>query len=242
MKDPPIQFRHSNKMIFKGILQNINVNCENKVYYLEATVISHFVLFPGVVAVAADLANVTLYAAERDWANAINLKVGDKFITPDRFAFITMVGRERQEEAVTVYNFHVEDWASYFVSELNIYVHNGADDHIHGGGKTPNRNTPHIEDGNLKEGWEHIDARHITGNHPNGAGDLFAKGTTCAQLEQAAKKTVSKGRRVTENPTRTMQTFEKNIVVNGKKDLVRVIVDSSDSNRVVTMFPVRGGN
>jgi len=38
-----------------------------------------------------------------------------------------------------------------------------------------------------------------------------------------------------------MQTFEKDIVVNGKKDLVRIIVDSGDGNRVITMFPVRGG-
>jgi RHS repeat-associated protein len=105
--------------------------------------------------------------------------------------------------------------------------------------KTPNRNTPHIENGNLKEGWIHIDARHLTGNHPKGHGDLFAPGTTRRQLEKAAKIVVSKGRRVTENPNARIQTFEKDIVVNKRKDLVRVTVDSYDSNRVITIFPVR---
>jgi hypothetical protein len=42
--------------------------------------------------------------------------------------------------------------------------------------------------------------------------------------------------------SKRMQTFEKKIVVNGRKDLVRVVVDSKDGNRVITVFPVRGGN
>lgn len=40
----PIKFQHGDKVIFNGILQNINVICENKVYYLKATAISHSVL------------------------------------------------------------------------------------------------------------------------------------------------------------------------------------------------------
>jgi hypothetical protein len=51
---------------------------------------------------------------------------------------------------------------------------------------------PCIENGNLEEGWTHIDARHVTGNHPYGAGDLFASGTTRAQLEQVASNSCFK--------------------------------------------------
>lgn len=40
----PIQFQHGDKVIFNGLLQDINVTCENKVYYLEATAISHSIL------------------------------------------------------------------------------------------------------------------------------------------------------------------------------------------------------
>lgn len=69
---------------------------------------------------------------------------------------------------------------------------------------------------------------------------MFAKGTTREQIEHTAKTIVSKGKRISD-PTNRIQTFEKDIVVNKKKDLVRVIVDSDDSNRIITMFPVRGG-
>jgi len=102
------------------------------------------------------------------------------------------------------------------------------------------RTKPSINDGDLKKGWLHIDARHVTGDHPHGPGDLFKSGTTRRQLEQAANKVVAKGRRVTMDPDRQIQTYEKKTVVNGRKDLVRVVVDSKD-NSVVTMFPAITG-
>ena len=100
------------------------------------------------------------------------------------------------------------------------------------------RNIPTLEDGNLKKGWKHIEERHITGTHPKGPGDLFPPGTTRAQIEQAIKTVVKKGKRVTENPSKTMQVFEKDVIVNKKKDNVRVAIDTTD-NTVVTVFPAR---
>ena len=100
---------------------------------------------------------------------------------------------------------------------------------------------PTLPTGNLKQGWIHIDARHISGNHPKGAGDLFPDGTSRKQIEKAINKVVMKGRCVTEDPNKTVQTFEKKIVVNKKKDLVRVVVDTKN-NTVITAFPVRGGH
>ncbi|RAU51493.1 hypothetical protein DBY65_020620 [Pseudomonas sp. RIT412] len=97
-----------------------------------------------------------------------------------------------------------------------------------------------MHDGDLKKGWVHIDARHVSGSHPHGAGDLFSAGTTRIQLSQAAAKVVVKGRRVTIDPERQIQTFEKKIVVNKQKALVRVVVDTKD-NSVVTMFPAITG-
>ncbi|MDQ3684471.1 MAG: hypothetical protein M3430_02555 [Acidobacteriota bacterium] len=101
------------------------------------------------------------------------------------------------------------------------------------------RGKPKIEDGNLKEGWKHIEARHVTGNHPDGAGDLFAKGTTRKDLEEAADTVVQKGLRISD-PDKRIQTFEKRISINGESDRVRVIVDST-TGKVITMFPARGG-
>ena len=106
--------------------------------------------------------------------------------------------------------------------------------------RSPNRAEPRIEDGNPQEGWQHIEARHITGTHPNGPGDLFAPGTSRAQLLEAAKDIVKNGNRISE-PGRRIQVFQMKVKINGVRDLVRVIVDSDDANRVITMFPVRGG-
>ncbi|WP_207636340.1 hypothetical protein [Acetivibrio clariflavus] len=92
----------------------------------------------------------------------------------------------------------------------------------------------------MNEGWKHIDARHVTGNHPKGSGDLFPSGTTRKQIEDAAQIVVKKGTRISD-PSKRIQTFEKVIKVNGRRDLVRVIVDADDFNRVITIFPVRGG-
>jgi len=44
----------------------------------------------------------------------------------DGLAYITKIIKERHEEPVPVYNFHVKEWASYFVGEVRVYVHNGS--------------------------------------------------------------------------------------------------------------------
>ncbi len=106
--------------------------------------------------------------------------------------------------------------------------------------RSPNRAEPRIEDGNPQEGWQHIEARHITGTHPNGPADLFAPGISRAQLLEAAKDIVKNGNRISE-PGRRIQVFQMKVKINGVRDLVRVIVDSDHANRVITMFPVRGG-
>jgi len=106
--------------------------------------------------------------------------------------------------------------------------------------RAPHRTKPRIEDGDLKQGWRHIDARHVTGNHPRGPGDLFAPGTTRAQLQKAAEEIVRDGTRIT-SPNEQRQVFQMKIRINGLWDLVQVVVDSYDANRVITMFPCRGG-
>jgi hypothetical protein len=107
--------------------------------------------------------------------------------------------------------------------------------------RIPHRTEPRIEDGNLNEGWKHIEARHIVGNHPSRRPrDLFVSGTTRQQLERAAKEIVQDGVRISP-PDRRIQSFQKKIKVNGQRDLVQVVVDAHDGNRVITIFPVRGG-
>jgi Bacterial Ig-like domain/FG-GAP-like repeat len=109
---------------------------------------------------------------------------------------------------------------------------------INSGSQIPKRQTPRMEDGNLKEGWIHIDARHVSGNHPTkGAGDLFPSGTTRGMLEDVAKKIVLKGTRLTK-AGRQIVTYEGKVKILKKNLLVRVTVDSNDANRIITVFPV----
>jgi hypothetical protein len=106
--------------------------------------------------------------------------------------------------------------------------------------RPPHRAEPRIDDGNGQEGWQHIESRHITGNHPNGPGALFPPGTSREQLLEAAKDIVKNGTRIS-NPGRRIQIFQMKVKINGRKNLVRVVVDADDANRVITMFPVDGG-
>lgn len=101
------------------------------------------------------------------------------------------------------------------------------------------RGKPHIENGNLAEGWQHIEARHVTGTHPEGAGDLFPAGTTRAEVQAAASDVVTRGARVS-RPGRRIQTFETRINIHGQSMRVRVSVDAVDG-RVITAHPVITG-
>ena len=64
-----------------------------------------------------------VYVEGQGWVTAINLREGDAIETMDGMACITKIVKERHEEPVTVYNFHVKEWASYFVGEVRVYVH-----------------------------------------------------------------------------------------------------------------------
>lgn len=61
-----------------------------------------------------------LYVEGEGWVSAINLREGNLVETMEGTAQVTKVEKVRQEEPVEVYNFHVEEWESYFVSEKRV--------------------------------------------------------------------------------------------------------------------------
>jgi RHS repeat-associated protein/fibro-slime domain-containing protein len=95
---------------------------------------------------------------------------------------------------------------------------------------------PRIENGNSREGWQHIDERHVSGTSPAGPGDLFAPGTTRAQITRLAEQLVSGGQRISKATSR-IQVYERRATVNGLHARYRVVVDSHDGNRVISIFP-----
>ncbi|MER5613620.1 putative T7SS-secreted protein [Streptomyces sp. NPDC002215] len=96
---------------------------------------------------------------------------------------------------------------------------------------------PRLEDGDAKQGWQHIYERHIGGTAAGGHGDLMPPTTTRAQVEAAAGKIIERGTRLSD-PNRTIQTLEKRMTVNGMRAVYRLVVDSLDGNRIITFFPV----
>lgn len=84
-----------------------------------------------------------VYVKDRGWVKAINLRQGDLLETMDGTSQVTKVEKTRHEEPVEVYNFQVEEWESYFVSEMRVYVHNGEGDC--GSGKIKNLETKNSE-------------------------------------------------------------------------------------------------
>jgi hypothetical protein len=94
-----------------------------------------------------------------------------------------------------------------------------------------------LNDGNLRRGWIHINARHITGNHPKGAGDLFEPDTTRAEIESLAKKIIENGKRISQ-PDKALQIFEYKTTFQDKREWYRAVIDTA-VEELVTIFPVR---
>lgn len=84
-------------------------------------------------------------------------------ITPDGHACITAIDKERFENPVVMYNFHVEEWVSYFVSELSLYVHNGK-----GHNKLARPEAAVTGSGKHGVNWKEGKARAIDKNTPQG--------------------------------------------------------------------------
>ena len=65
------------------------------------------------------------YISNNGWVGAINLRVGDKLVLVNgEFAVVEKVQHEILENSITVYNFEVEDFHTYYVSDQFILVHN----------------------------------------------------------------------------------------------------------------------
>ena len=95
-----------------------------------------------------------------------------------------------------------------------------------------------LNDGNLKEGWIHIEARHITGTHPSPKhADMFEPDTTRAEIEQLAREVIKNGTRISD-PRKVMQSFELKTVFQDKREWFRASIKTT-TDELVTIFPIR---
>ena len=172
------------------------------------------------------------YVAENDdkWVPAKDLMLGDSLLGSDG-SLISIVDIKSELIKEKVYNLSVANSHTYYVGDQKLLAHNSTC-------RIPHRARPRIEQGNDRQGWIHIQRRHFPGGDVSSRqGDLFASGTSQFQIEQAARILVTKGRR-TSDVNLPIQTFEKNMVINGRQARYKVVVDSDDANRVITIFPM----
>ena len=65
------------------------------------------------------------YSPVKGWTNAIHLRAGDILVLVNgEYVIVEKVQHEILETPVTVYNFQVEDYHTYYVSEAGVLVHN----------------------------------------------------------------------------------------------------------------------
>ncbi|MEM7584269.1 MAG: hypothetical protein AAF560_12850 [Acidobacteriota bacterium] len=107
-----------------------------------------------------------------------------------------------------------------------------------------------MPNGDMKSGWAHIEAKHIKGQHPDGAGDLFPGGTTRSQLQDAAEDIVGNGKQLTgtkwyDDESKLVRKYEKEVELGDgatkKTTKVQVVIDAR-SGKILTMFPLPGAD
>ena len=65
------------------------------------------------------------YSPVKGWTDAVHLRAGDILVLVNgEYVVVEKVQHELLESPVAVYNFHVEDYHTYYVSALGILVHN----------------------------------------------------------------------------------------------------------------------
>ena len=65
------------------------------------------------------------WVSQKGWTDAIELHTGDKLVLQNgKIVTIELIQHELLEDFVTVYNFEVEDFHTYYVTKSNILVHN----------------------------------------------------------------------------------------------------------------------
>ena len=65
------------------------------------------------------------YSPVKGWTDAVHLRAGDILVLVNgEYVVVEKVQHELLESPVAVYNFHVEDYHTYYVSNIGVLVHN----------------------------------------------------------------------------------------------------------------------
>ena len=69
------------------------------------------------------------YSPVKGWTNAVHLRAGDILVLLNgEYVIVEKIQHELLETPISVYNFEVEDYHTYYVSEAGVLVHNNCGD------------------------------------------------------------------------------------------------------------------
>lgn len=115
------------------------------------------------------------FVKDQGWTNTINLKEGDQLEANNGEVKITRLVKMRYDEPVKVYNFCVEEWETYFVSEKQVYVHNCS----YASNKTQEIHNPVLDNprtGKAQKGDAHHSFNDIVDNYAGDAKEFSIVG------------------------------------------------------------------
>ena len=76
--------------------------------------------------------NHPFWVPEKGWTSAIQLRAGDILVLLNgEYVVVEKIQHEILESPITVYNFEVEDYHTYFVGNSSVFVHNTCSDTTH---------------------------------------------------------------------------------------------------------------
>jgi len=121
----------------------------------------------------------------KGWVAAGELIQGDQVrLYSGQFLEISKVVPERLPETIKVYNFEVEDWHTYFVSENNVLVHNSCAVNLPAWKK-------------IQIDMEHILSGHtVGGSRVSNAKTLFPARMNESEIEKAIREAYKNGKKV----------------------------------------------
>ena len=148
------------------------------------------------------------YVPQKGWTNAIDLRAGDILVMLNgEYVVIEQVQHELLESPEITYNFEVEDFHTYYVSDTSVFVHNRCD----------LADAPATTHGNYRIGGRGLTQREY---------DLLKSSTNIKHQADGAtvyiRQITSNNHRVlVENTGGQIITYIKNVTKHGLKNLAK---------------------
>jgi hypothetical protein len=183
------------------------------------------------------------WTPDKGWVEAKDLEVGSLLQTEDG-RIIDVDGVEKREGDFTVYNFRVEGFHTYFVSELGVLVHNAAYQTRINLAQGQTRSTPlRPSTGNpVSAGWEHVLNDHFNRGIGNNRSVFTIQPDELKSILQSQPVVQSPARSLGDGHYESIVDVGQNVGISSLKDggqptsIIKILSDVKGN--LITAYPV----